>query len=91
MHIFMTGRGTPYGLSMVPVIKVSSNTELSNRWHDLIDFDAGRVATGNATVEELGWELFHLILEVASGKTKVACDQLGIHNDLVLFNPGPLT
>ncbi|AYN66316.1 galactarate dehydratase [Euzebyella marina] len=91
VHIFMTGRGTPYGLSMVPVIKVSSNTELSNRWHDLIDFDAGRVATGNATVEELGWELFHLILEVASGKTKVACDQLGIHNDLVLFNPGPLT
>lgn len=91
VHLFMTGRGTPYGLSMVPVIKVGSNSELSERWHDLIDFDAGRIATGKATIEELGWELFHLILDVASGRKKVACEKLGLHNDLVLFNPGPLT
>jgi galactarate dehydratase len=39
----------------------------------------------------MGWELFELILEVASGKQKVAADRLGIYNDLVLFNPGPLT
>lgn len=91
MHIFITGRGTPYGLSMVPVIKVSSNSKLSNRWFDLIDFDAGPIAFGNKTIEEMGWELFHLILEVASGKKKVAADRIGIHNDIVLFNPGPLT
>lgn len=91
MHIFITGRGTPYGLSMVPVIKVSSNSKLSNRWFDLIDFDAGPIAFGHKTIEEMGWELFHLILDVASGKQKVATDRLGIHNDLVLFNPGPLT
>jgi galactarate dehydratase len=91
MHVFITGRGTPYGLSMVPVIKVSSNSKLSNRWFDLIDFDAGPIAFGEKTIEEMGWELFHLILEVASGKKQVAADKLGIHNDLVLFNPGPLT
>jgi galactarate dehydratase len=91
MHVFMTGRGTPYGLSMVPVIKVGSNSELSKRWYDLIDFDAGKVATGEATIEDLGWDLFRLILEVASGKKQVACDKLGLHNDLVLFNPGPVT
>lgn len=91
VHVFMTGRGTPYGLAMVPVIKVGSNSRLSNRWLDLIDLDAGQVALGQKTIEEMGWELFHLILEVASGKKKVACDKLGIHNDLVLFNPGPLT
>lgn len=91
MHVFITGRGTPYGLSMVPVIKVSSNSKLSNRWFDLIDFDAGPIAFGHKTIEEMGWELFYLILEVASGKQKVAADRLGIHNDLVLFNPGPLT
>lgn len=91
MHVFITGRGTPYGLSMVPVIKVSSNSKLSNRWFDLIDFDAGPIAFGDKTIEEMGWELFHLILDVASGKQKVATDRLGIHNDLVLFNPGPLT
>ncbi|WP_149304032.1 galactarate dehydratase [Pareuzebyella sediminis] len=91
IHLFMTGRGTPYGLAMVPVIKVGSNSALSERWYDLIDFDAGRVATGEATIESLGWELFHLILKVASGQEKVSCDKLGLHNDLVLFNPGPLT
>ena len=91
IHLFMTGRGSPYGLPMVPVIKVGSNSELSARWHDLIDFDAGKVATGEKSIEELGWDLFHLILAVASGKKRVACDRLGLSNDLVLFNPGPLT
>ena len=91
MHVFMTGRGTPYGLSMVPVIKVGSNSKLSNRWFDLIDLDAGKIATGEKTIEEMGWELFHMILEVASGKKQVVCDKLGLHNDLVLFNPGPVT
>jgi galactarate dehydratase len=91
VHVFMTGRGTPYGLSMVPVIKVGSNSKMSNRWFDLIDLDAGQVALGQKTVEEMGWELFHLILGVASGEKQVACDRLGLHNDLVLFNPGPVT
>ncbi len=91
VHVFMTGRGTPYGLQMVPVIKVSSNSKLSNRWFDLIDFDAGPIAYGTKTVEEKGWELFQLILDVASGTKKVATDKLGLYNDLVLFNPGPLT
>lgn len=91
MHVFMTGRGTPYGLSMVPVIKVGSNSKLSKRWFDLIDLDAGQVALGEKTIEDMGWELFQLILDVASGKKQVACDKLGLHNELVLFNPGPIT
>lgn len=91
MHVFITGRGTPYGLSMVPVIKVSSNSKLGDRWFDLIDLDAGPIAFGTKTIEEVGWELFHLILEVAGGRQQVATDRLGLYNDLVLFNPGPLT
>jgi galactarate dehydratase len=91
LQVFTTGRGTPYGLSMAPVIKVSTNKTLSARWHDLIDLDAGRIATGEATIEGIGWELFRLILDVASGRTLVAADRLGLHNDLVLFNPAPVT
>ncbi|QJQ95344.1 MULTISPECIES: galactarate dehydratase [Halomonadaceae] len=91
LHVFTTGRGTPYGLSMVPVLKVASNTALARRWHDLIDLDAGRIASGQASIEDMGWELFHLILEVASGRQQAAADRLGIHNDLVLFNPAPVT
>lgn len=91
MHLFMTGRGSPYGLSLVPVIKIGSNTRLSKRWFDLIDLDAGQVSTGKKSIEEMGWELFRLILDIASGRKQVACDKLGLHNDLVLFDPGPLT
>lgn len=91
LQVFTTGRGTPYGLAMVPVIKVASNSALSQRWHDIIDLDAGRIATGEASIEDVGWELFHLILEVASGRKQVAADRLGIHNDLALFNPAPVT
>jgi galactarate dehydratase len=91
MHIFTTGRGTPYGLAVAPVIKVASNSGLAARWRDLIDVDAGRIATGQATVEEVGWEIFRLILEVASGRKKTWADHWGLHNEFVLFNPGPVT
>ncbi len=91
VQVFTTGRGTPYGLSMAPVVKVSTNTTLRNRWHDLIDLDAGGIATGEATIPDVGWELFRLILDVASGRTQVAADRIGLHNSLVLFNPAPVT
>ncbi|MDA3957744.1 galactarate dehydratase [Oceanispirochaeta sp.] len=91
MQIFSTGRGTPYSLPIAPVIKVSSRKELSQCWFDIIDLDAGRIAYGEATIEEVGWELFHLILDVASGKTQAAVEKLNIQNDLVLFNPAPIT
>jgi galactarate dehydratase len=91
LQVFTTGRGTPYGLAAAPVIKVATRSELARRWKDLIDFDAGRIATGEMTIEETGWELFRLILDVASGRIKPWSDRWGIHNDLTLFNPAPVT
>jgi galactarate dehydratase len=91
LHIFTTGEGSPYGLALAPVIKVSSRTALAERWHDLIDVDAGRVATGEATIEDVGWELFRLMLDVASGRKKTWADHWGLHNALAPFNPGPVT
>ena len=91
LHIFTTGEGSPYGLALVPVIKVSSRTALAERWPDLIDIDAGRIATGHATLEQTGWEIFQFILEVASGRKQTWADHWGLHNALALFNPGPVT
>ncbi|PKU21720.1 galactarate dehydratase [Telmatospirillum siberiense] len=91
IEVFTTGRGTPYGLAMAPVIKVATRTSLAQQWHDLMDLDAGRIATGTATIEEVGWELFRLILEVASGRKKTWADNWGLHNALTLFNPAPIT
>ncbi|MDO8177609.1 MAG: galactarate dehydratase [Undibacterium sp.] len=90
MHVFTTGRGTPYGLAAVPVVKVATRNELARRWHDLMDVNAGRIASGEASIEDIGWELFHLMLAVASGK-KTWAEHWKLHNALVLFNPAPIT
>jgi galactarate dehydratase len=90
LHVFTTGRGTPYGLAECPVIKVATRSDLARRWHDLMDLDAGRIATGQATIEQVGWDLFRLMLDVASGK-KIWAEHWGLQNSLALFNPGPVT
>src|SRR5919107_713476 len=72
LHVFTTGRGTPYGLAEVPVIKVATRTDLARRWHDLMDLNAGTIADGTATIEEVGWQLFRMMLEVASGRRTCA-------------------
>ena len=91
LHVFTTGRGTPYGLAAVPVIKVATRSELARRWHDLVDLNAGIIADGEASIADVGWRLFHLMLEVASGRTRTCAERWGLHNALVLFNPAPVT
>ena len=91
MHVFTTGRGTPYGLAMAPVIKVSTRTALAQRWHDLIDIDAGTIASGEATIEQVGQQIFEMILKTASGQHETCADHWGLHNEFALFNPAPIT
>jgi galactarate dehydratase len=90
LHVFTTGRGTPYGLAAVPVIKVATRSELARRWHDLMDVDTGGIASGEATIEETGWRLFRTMLEVASGRPTWT-EKWRLHNSLALFNPAPIT
>ena len=91
LHVFTTGRGTPYGLAAVPVIKIATRSELARRWNDLMDINAGKIADGTASIEDVGWELFKLMLEVASGRKKTFAEQWKLHNSLALFNPAPIT
>ena len=77
---FTTGRGSVFGCSPVPSIKVASNTPLYERMRDDMDVNAGRVVDGSATVEQVGDELFELILEVASGRQTLS-EELGIGQD----------
>ena len=91
IHVFTTGRGTPYGLAMVPVIKVASRTTLADRWSDLIDINAGTIASGDETIEEVGKQIFDMILDVASGRKQTWADHWGLHNEFALFNPSPVT
>jgi galactarate dehydratase len=91
VHVFTTGRGTPYGLAMVPVIKVASRSSLAKRWRALIDIDAGTIATGEASIEQVGMQIFQMVLDVASGRKETWADHWGLHNDFALFNPSPVT
>jgi len=75
----------------VPVVKVATRNDLARRWHDLMDVNAGRIATGEATIEEVGRELFELLLEVASGRRQTWAERWKLHNSLALFNPAPVT
>ena len=91
LQVFMTGRGTPYGLAVAPVIKVCSRNEMKEMWQDLIDVNAGPVATGEADISQVGTELFNKIIAVASGKEQSFAEKYQLHNDLCIFNPAPIT
>lgn len=53
--------------------------------------DRLQVADGAATIEQVGWELFQLMLDVASGRKKTWAEHWKLHNALVLSNPAPVT
>ena len=91
LQVFSTGRGTTYGLAMAPVLKVSTRNELKERWPDIIDVNAGRIATGETTIEAVGQEIFNFILSVASGERESWAQHWKLYNDLCLFNPAPVT
>lgn len=91
VQVFMTGRGTPYGLAAAPVIKVCSRNEMKEMWQDLIDVNAGPIAMGQATIQDVGTELFYKIINVASGREQSFAEKYKLHNDLCIFNPAPIT
>ena len=80
--VFTTGRGTPTGSAIVPTIKVATNTTMASAIPDLIDLNAGTIAEGLKTLNDVGGELFDLILEVANGKLTKA--EKGLHHEFSL-------
>lgn len=84
--VFTSGRGTPTGCPIAPVIKLTGNQDTYRKMTDNIDFNAGRVISGEATVEELGQELFQEMIRVCNGKLTKA-ESLG-HHEFGIFRIG---
>lgn len=91
LQLFTTGRGTPYGLAQIPILKICSRSEVAAMWPDLIDINAGPISSGEKTIAEVGTELFNLMLDVASGTKQSFAEQHHLANDLCIFNPAPIT
>jgi altronate hydrolase len=74
--VFTTGRGTTIGNAIVPVIKLTSNTEIFNRMSGDLDVNAGGVIDGTETIEQVGTRLFEHIRKVAGGEIQAKAEIL---------------
>ncbi|MEX0747283.1 MAG: altronate dehydratase family protein [Rhodothermales bacterium] len=84
--LFTTGRGTPLGFP-VPTLKISSNSDISQKKPHWIDFDAGPLLEGRATLDELEDELFSLMLRVASGEER-ARNEVNDYREIAIWKEG---
>lgn len=75
--LFTTGLGTPTGNPIAPVIKVATNSTMAGRMSDIIDFDAGVIVTGGATVKDCGEQLMEMAIDVASGTRRTKAERRG--------------
>lgn len=85
--LFSTGLGTPTGNPVVPVLKISSNTKVSQRMSDIIDFDAGPIIEGKKSLDLLGDELLDLCIDTASGDYECKAKRLG-QDDFIPWKRG---
>ena len=84
--VFSTGRGTPTGSPIAPVIKITGNTETYNKMIDNIDINAGKIITDGVSLEDMGKELYDMIINVCNGGYTKA-EALG-HREFGIFRTG---
>ena len=65
---FTTGRGSVYGCKPAPSVKLATNSTMYERMSDDMDINCGTIADGDATVADMGQQIFDYVLAVASGQ-----------------------
>jgi len=85
---FTTGRGSVYGCKPAPSIKLATNTPMYEKMSEDMDINAGKIADGDATIQDVGEEIFDYMLDVASGK-KSKSEELGFgDNEFIPWQVG---
>ncbi len=72
--LFTTGLGTPTGNPISPVVKLSTNSILAQRMHDIIDIDTGAIVAGEKTIQQMGEDVLQLVVQVASGEVRTKAE-----------------
>ena len=80
--LFTTGRGSVVGSAISPVIKICANPETYNRMSDDMDINAGKILRLEASVDDVGEEIYRKVLDVASGRQ--SCSESLGHQEFVL-------
>jgi altronate dehydratase large subunit len=84
---FTTGRGTPTGSAVVPVIKITGNKRMFERMEDNMDVDVSDMLSGSISLEAAGELIWQEIKEVADGK-RTKAEMLG-HQEFSINRIGP--
>lgn len=85
MVLFTTGRGTPFG-GPVPTVKISTNSALAKKKTNWIDFDAGKLISGQISMEELTQQLYEYVLEIAEGRE--CLNEINGYKEISIFKDG---
>ena len=84
MILFTTGRGTPFG-APVPTVKISSNSELSRKKGQWIDYDAGQMLCREP--DRVAGDFLQYLIQVASGEVKTQNERRGFR-EISIFRDG---
>jgi altronate hydrolase len=84
--LFTTGRGTPMGFP-IPTVKISTNSDLFARKPQWIDFNAGALADGSATADDLADELWRLVFDLASTR-RLTRNEINGYREISIWKDG---
>ena len=85
--LFTTGLGTPTGNPITPVVKLSTNSALAQRMHDIIDVDTGSIIQGQQTIEQMGESILDFVVQVASGEIRTKAE-IKVQEDFIPWKRG---
>jgi altronate hydrolase len=85
---FTTGRGTPTGNPIVPVIKIATNSRMYHHMEENMDINAGTIIDGTESLEQVGRRIFDKMLAVASGERSK--NEITGHREFAIWRTGPM-